>query len=119
MWNEPNLAVYWSEQPFMRGYARLLNAADAAIKQADPGATVVMAGLANFSWRDLERLFAKGGAKLRFDVAAVHPFSGRPSNAVKIVAPQPQGPGPPRRHAQADLAHRADVVLGQGQEDRS
>ena len=85
VWNEPNLAVYWTEQPFMRGYARLLNAADAAIKQADPGSTVVMAGLANFSWRDLERLFAKGGAKLHFDVAAVHPFSGRPSNAVKIV----------------------------------
>jgi hypothetical protein len=85
VWNEPNLAVYWSEQPFMRGYSRLLGAAYAAIKRADPGATVVMAGLANFSWRDLERLFAKGGAKLRFDVAAVHPFSGRPSNAVKIV----------------------------------
>jgi hypothetical protein len=85
VWNEPNLAVYWAEQPFMRGYARLLNAADAAIKQADRGSTVVMAGLANFSWRDLERLFAKGGAKLHFDVAAVHPFSGRPSNSVKIV----------------------------------
>jgi hypothetical protein len=85
VWNEPNLAVYWAEQPFMRGYAGLLNAAHAAIKHADPGATVVMAGLANFSWRDLSRLFAKGGAKLRFDVAAVHPFSGRPSNAVKIV----------------------------------
>jgi hypothetical protein len=85
VWNEPNLAVYWTEQPFMRGYARLLNAAHAAIKRADPGATVVMAGLANFSWRDLSRLFDKGGAKLRFDAAAVHPFSGRPSNAVKIV----------------------------------
>jgi hypothetical protein len=86
VWNEPNLAAYWAEQPFMRGYARLLAAAYAAIKQADPGATVVMAGLANFSWRDLDRLFAKGATKLRFDVAAVHPFSGRPSNAVKIVA---------------------------------
>ena len=85
VWNEPNLAVYWTEQPFMRGYVRLLDAAYAAIKQADPGSTVVMAGLANFSWRDLERLFAKGGARLRFDVAAVHPFSGRPSNSVKIV----------------------------------
>jgi hypothetical protein len=85
VWNEPNLAVYWTEQPFMRGYARLLGATYAAIKQADPGATVVMAGLANFSWRDLARLFAKGATKLRFDAAAVHPFSGRPSNAVKIV----------------------------------
>jgi Beta-galactosidase len=86
IWNEPNIAVYWTQQPFMRGYARLLNGAYAAIKQADSKATVVMAGLANFSWRDLRRLFEKGGTKLRFDVAAVHPFSGRPSNSVKIVA---------------------------------
>jgi hypothetical protein len=86
IWNEPNISVYWTQQPFMRGYARLLDTAYPAIKQADPGATVVMAGLANFSWRDLRRLFTKGGAKLRFDVAAVHPFSGRPSNSVKIVA---------------------------------
>jgi polysaccharide biosynthesis protein PslG len=85
VWNEPNLAVYWTAQPFMRGYARLLNTAYGAIKRADPKATVVMAGLANFSWRDLSRLFRKGGTKLRFDVAAVHPFSGRPSNSVKIV----------------------------------
>jgi hypothetical protein len=86
VWNEPNIDVYWTQQPFMRGYARLLDTAYPAIKQADPGATVVMAGLANFSWRDLRRLFEKGGAKPRFDVAAVHPFSGRPSNSVKIVA---------------------------------
>jgi Beta-galactosidase len=86
IWNEPNIAVYWTQQPFMRGYARLLSSAYQAIKQADPKATVVMAGLANFSWRDLRRLFEKGGRKLRFDVAAVHPFSGRPSNSVKIVA---------------------------------
>jgi hypothetical protein len=85
IWNEPNIGVYWTAQPFMRGYARLLNAAYAAIKQTDPKATVVMAGLANFSWRDLKRLFERGGATLRFDVAAVHPFSGRPSNSVKIV----------------------------------
>jgi hypothetical protein len=86
IWNEPNLAVYWTKQPFMRGYASLLNGAYSAIKRADGHATVVMAGLANFSWRDLKRLFEKGGATLHFDVAAVHPFSGRPANSVKIVA---------------------------------
>jgi hypothetical protein len=85
VWNEPNIAVYWTKQPFMRGYARLLDTAYAAIKGADRGATVVMAGFANFSWRDLSRLFRKGGVALRFDVAAVHPFSGRPTNSVKIV----------------------------------
>jgi hypothetical protein len=85
IWNEPNIVNYWSVQPFMRGYARLLSSAYAAVKGADKGATVVMAGFANYSWRDLSRLYRKGGRKLRFDVAAVHPFSGRPSNSVKIV----------------------------------
>jgi len=85
IWNEPNIVNYWSVQPFMRGYARLLSSAYAAVKSADTGATVVMTGFANFSWRDLSRLYRKGGRKLRFDVAAVHPFSGRPSNSVKIV----------------------------------
>jgi hypothetical protein len=85
IWNEPNLAVYWTRQPFMRPYARLLNAAYAAIRGADRGATVVMAGMANFSWRDLGRLYRSAGVRPRFDAAAAHPFSGRPSNAVKIV----------------------------------
>jgi polysaccharide biosynthesis protein PslG len=85
IWNEPNIVNYWSVQPFMRGYAALLDTAYAAVKRADRGATVVMAGMANFSWRDLNRLFVKGGRKLRFDVAAVHPFSGRAFYSVKIV----------------------------------
>jgi hypothetical protein len=85
VWNEPNLRVYWTKQPFMRGYARLLNATYSAIKHADRRATVVMGAMANFSWVDLRRLYRKAGVKLRFDVAAAHPFSGRPSNAVKIV----------------------------------
>jgi hypothetical protein len=85
IWNEPNIAEYWTKQPFMSGYTRVLNAAYAAVKGADHGATVVMSGFANYSWRDLSRLMKSAHRRLRFDVAAVHPFSGRPSNAVKIV----------------------------------
>ena len=84
VWNEPNLSDYFSVQPFPKPYTRLLRAAHAAIKAADPGATVVMAGLANFSWKELEKLY-RAKAKGLFDVAAVHPFSGFPVNSVKIV----------------------------------
>jgi Beta-galactosidase len=84
VWNEPNLPVYFTQQPFAEPYARLLSAGYAAIKRADRGATVVMAGLANFSWRDLATLY-RARTPLRFDVAAVHPFSGRPSNSVRIA----------------------------------
>jgi Beta-galactosidase len=84
IWNEPNLSVYFAQQPFAKPYARLLNAAYRAVKAADPGARVVMAGMANYSWRDLATLY-RAGIPLHFDVAAVHPFSGRPSNSVKIT----------------------------------
>jgi hypothetical protein len=85
IWNEPNLKDYFRTQPFARPYAALLRAAYPAVKAADKGATVLMASMANYSWRDLAKLLDAGGPKLRFDAAGAHPFSGRPSNAVKIV----------------------------------
>ena len=44
IWNEPNISINWDVQPWQRGYARLLRAAYPAVKAADPGARVVMAG---------------------------------------------------------------------------
>ncbi|WP_445150042.1 hypothetical protein [Baekduia sp. Peel2402] len=85
IWNEPNLKDYFRKQPFAKPYAALLRAAYPAVKKADKGATVLMASMANYSWRDLAKLLDSGGARLRFDAAGAHPFSGRPSNALKIV----------------------------------
>jgi len=84
IWNEPNLPIYFRAQPFVRPYARLLRAASAAVRRADPRATVVLAGMANFSWRDLDRLL-RAERGLDFDAAAVHPFTGRPSGMIEIV----------------------------------
>ena len=50
IWNEPNHVYYWRTQPFAPGYVTLARAARAAIKGADPSATVVMAGFADRSW---------------------------------------------------------------------
>ncbi|HMJ32856.1 MAG TPA: hypothetical protein VK501_02975 [Baekduia sp.] len=85
IWNEPNLKDYFRAQPFAKPYAALLRASYPAVKGADPGATVLMASMANYSWRDLATLLKVSGPKLRFDAAGAHPFSGRPSNALKIV----------------------------------
>jgi len=47
VWNEPNLAREWNGQaPNPVGYVRLLRACYVAIKEADPNALVVSAGLA-------------------------------------------------------------------------
>jgi GH35 family endo-1,4-beta-xylanase len=85
IWNEPNIAINLvGVKSWPRAYATLLRAGYRAVHGADPGAKVVMAGMANFSWRDLSRAY-KAGVKGSFDIAAVHPFSGRPSKSMKIT----------------------------------
>ncbi len=65
---------------------RLLGAAYKAVKAADSGATVVTAGLPNYSWRDLATLYRAGlRAKGHFDAVAIHPFTGRPADSVRIL----------------------------------
>src|SRR2546426_717380 len=77
IWNEPNIDRYWgSPRPFEDRYAQLLRASYQAIKAADSGARVVLTGFANFSWRALAQAY-RAGIKGSFDLAAVHPFSGR------------------------------------------
>jgi hypothetical protein len=85
IWNEPNIDTYWeSPRPFAKRYVTLLKASYRALKAADPGSEVVLAGFANFSWRALADAY-RAGARRWFDTAAVHPFSGRLSNVLKIV----------------------------------
>jgi hypothetical protein len=88
IWNEPGQPYYWTEQPFARRYVRLLAAARAAIKAADRGATIVLAGLNSgfgfLSWTDLAKVYAAGGGRL-FDQAAQNPFSLRTANVVRSV----------------------------------
>jgi hypothetical protein len=84
VWNEPDIGRYWQGNPWPSTYVTLLRAAGPAIKAVDPQAQVVAAGLTNKSWVDLRKLY-DAGAKGLFDAAAIHPFSRRPTNVVKIV----------------------------------
>jgi hypothetical protein len=85
IWNEPDLGKYWSAPDWPRGYVSLLRVARRTIKREEPSAKVVLAGLTNRSWLDLRRVYRAGGGRL-FDIAAVHPFSRRVSNVLKIVS---------------------------------
>jgi hypothetical protein len=87
IWNEPDIARYLDPadgRTWPQAYVPLLRAARAAIKAEDPRARVVAAGLTNKSWVDLGKLYDAGARKL-FDAAAIHPFSARVENVVKIV----------------------------------
>lgn len=85
IWNEPNLESYWSQQPFARSYVGLLTAAHHAVRAADPGAKIVLGGMPNFSWRALRTIYAAGGRGL-FDAVALHPYTRRPAEVVRVVA---------------------------------
>ncbi len=84
VWNEPDIMKFWAVADWAPSYTRLLKAAHAALRRADAHSVVVAAGLTNKSWVDLRRLYA-AGARGSFDVAAIHPFSRRASNVVKLV----------------------------------
>jgi hypothetical protein len=84
LWNEPDIPRYWVGRPWAPTYVNLLRPASAAVRAADPTAQVVSAGLTNKSWQDLDELY-EAGARGLFDAAAIHPFSRRVVNVVKIV----------------------------------
>jgi hypothetical protein len=84
IWNEPNLTRYWSKQPFARPYVKVLRASRRALRAADPGSRTVLAGLPNESWVALRKVYRAGG-RGAFDVVALHPYTGKPKNVVKLV----------------------------------
>ncbi len=84
IWNEPNLTRYWARQPFARSYVKLLRAAHGALRAADPGAKVILAGLPNESWIALRKVY-KAGGKRYFDAVALHPYTGKPRNVVRLA----------------------------------
>lgn len=89
VWNEPHLNLWWntegrSPNAWAPEYAALLKAAKAAIDEADPGAQVVLAALADYAWKHLTRLnrFKVGRY---YDVAAINLFTARPAQVMKGV----------------------------------
>ncbi len=83
IWNEPNFLYQWP-QPFAPSYVALLRVAHAAVKSADPGAKVVLAGFPNYAWTYLSEIYKLGGRRL-FDVADIHPYTKLLSNVVKFL----------------------------------
>jgi hypothetical protein len=87
IWNEPHLVKYWYVEGgsiWSAGYTQLLIAAHAAIKRADPGATVVTAGLASFPWKYLSSIY-KAGGRGAFDAVGINFFTGNPRNVIRGV----------------------------------
>ena len=86
IWNEPGVQYQWSPQAdWPRKYGELLKLAYPTVKQADPGAKVVLAGLANASWEEIEALYDRGGVKGSFDVVGIHYYARLPSQFIEVT----------------------------------
>jgi hypothetical protein len=86
IWNEPNISQFWAPGPDTARYTQLLKLAYAAIKQLDPSATVVSAGLSPYGSYGqfdaqhmnpinyLQGMYANGAAG-SLDAVGWHPYN--------------------------------------------
>ncbi len=103
IWNEPDLDRYWPQHlgetqtvtvggkvkrlrglNFAPSYTTLLRTARASIKQADPGAQVMLASMTNRAWLSLKLLYASG-AKGTFDEVGANVFSKTAPNVIEAI----------------------------------
>lgn len=86
VWNEPHIDYYWHapDGVWAPGYGKLLKAANAAIKAADPRAKVVAAALADYAWRYLDKIYDQG-TRRSFDIVAINFFTSRPRNVLRAL----------------------------------
>jgi hypothetical protein len=85
VWNEPHLDAYWrsdGDDIWAQGYAALLRASNAALERSDPGSVTVLAGLADYVWAHIAKLY-RAGARGHFDVATMNLFTARPRLVLK------------------------------------
>jgi Beta-galactosidase len=89
IWNEPHLDSYWhvagdDRTAWAPEYVALLRESKRAIESIDPGATIVLAALADASWKVLTTLY-RAGVRGTFDVVGINIFTARPGFVIAAV----------------------------------
>jgi hypothetical protein len=73
IWNEEDIHAFWQPAPDSAAYVTLLQEASGAIRAADPGATIVMGGVAGLDPAYLNACLDAGAADY-IDALAYHPY---------------------------------------------
>lgn len=73
IYNEPNLKLFWGDDPNPAEYAKLLERAYKTIKSIDPELKVLYAGVSGVPLEYIEKTFEAGAAKY-FDIMNIHPY---------------------------------------------
>ena len=90
IWNEPHLPAYWDAPErgpygYLRAYPLLLRSSYNIVKSLDPGAKIVLAGITQRAWEEIELLY-QHHIKPYFDVAALQIFPQTVKRSVKASA---------------------------------
>ncbi|MEA2375555.1 MAG: polysaccharide biosynthesis protein PslG [Thermoleophilaceae bacterium] len=86
VWNEPDVPYQWSPRDeWQKRYGELLRPSAAALRDADPGAKVVLAALTNDSWVALDQLYEMGDIRGSFDAVALNAYTRVPSHLIEIL----------------------------------
>lgn len=85
IWNEENLPIFWRPAPDPAAYARLYEAARAAIHAVDPRVPVLIGGLAGGHPRFLARLLRQPELRGQVDGVAVHVYAASPAAVLAQV----------------------------------
>jgi hypothetical protein len=81
VWNEPNIKQFWTPQPSMDDYCKLVEAVAPRIRQADPSGKVVAGATSQIPLEWFEACF-KNGLLNWIDVLSVHPYRPQPPETV-------------------------------------
>jgi polysaccharide biosynthesis protein PslG len=85
IWNEPDNPQFWFPVPDAGAYDKLYLAARGAIKQAQPGAQVLVGGLVHPSAFLAAMVAADPGIAQQIDAVAIHPYAATPADVLQGV----------------------------------
>jgi len=81
IWNEPNLKHFWSPQPSVDDYCKLVEAVAPRVKAADTSCQIVAGATSQIPLDWFEECFKKGLLEW-VDVLSVHPYRSQPPETV-------------------------------------
>jgi len=96
IWNEPNASTFWRPRPNPGDYAKLLESAYPACKEADPQSVVLGCSTSGTDLDFIGKVLAAGGGRF-MDAISFHPYA------------QPQ---PPEKKLLTDLARLKSLAPG-------
>jgi hypothetical protein len=73
VWNEPNISEFWSPEPNVENYTKILKEAYRRAKEADPDCKVIGCVTAGTALEFIEKVLQLGGGDY-MDIISVHPY---------------------------------------------